>query len=246
MDNVFSDFPELSSEFSVIMPSPLTVPDFRDLFMLPQKRKKCEEACGYPISRLEVPPPSDFLCMICQNVVRKPLECRKCSKLYCMNCLNAHQKLNSAQGVVLFACSLCGCTQEPVHPSQILIRIISELRIKCMNFEAGCQTYTTIEDITRHNIVCAYREVMCENYRSCRKIGLIRDFIESEGAIRHPYSYLTSRVHGMHKTYLCSEKCRIILEFDKLVSEKKNDKAMLEYFNLLNKIMKKKQAQEDD
>ena len=96
------------------------------------------------------------------------------------------------------------------------------------------------------SMLCDYREVQCKNYRSCRKIGLIKAFIESYGAVRHIYSNLSSRVHGMHKTYLCSEKCRIILEFDKLVSEKKNDKAMLEYFNLLNKIMKKKQAQEDD
>ena len=94
-------------------------------------------------------------------------------------------------------------------------------------------------------MLCGHREVQCENYRSCRKVGLIKDFIESQGAIRHIYSHLSSRAHGMHKTYLCSEKCKKILEFDKLVSEKKNDKAMMEYFNLLKKIAEKKQDQLD-
>ena len=93
-----------------------------------------------------------------------------------------------------------------------------------MNYEAWCQAYTTIEDMTMDSMLCDYREVQCKNYRSCRKIGLIKAFIESYGAVRHIYSNLSSRVHGMHKTCLCSEKCNKILEFGKFgkfVSEKK-------------------------
>lgn len=235
MNYEFSDFAEFSAEISVIMPNPLNVPNITGLFRLPQKRKNREDPCGYPVSQFEFPPPSDFLCAICQNVVRKPLECKKCSKLYCMSCINMPNKVTNSLGVISFSCSLCMCKQEPTQPSLILTRIISELKIKCMNYDGGCKTFISIEESNRHNLICPYRSVQCENYRNCRRFGLIKEFIESDGPLRNLYSHLSSRTHGLHRTYLCSEKCKKVLAFEKLVSEKQTHKAISEYYNLLKK-----------
>ena len=240
MEGDFSDFTEFSGEFTVIMPSHSTVPSFRDLFMIPQKRKNREDTNGYPLLRFESTPPKEFLCLFCQNVVKKPLECKKCNKLYCFECVTTLQKNHNspeAHGSRMFFCSACNSMQEPKQPSLILIRIISELKIKCANYDVGCKSLITIEEMNRHDLVCPFREVTCENYRNCRKSGLIKNFIESENPLRSIYSHISNRSsHSTNKCYLCSEKCRKIVEFEKLVSDKQFHKALLEYYNLLKKI----------
>ena len=231
MDN---DFIEFSDEFTVIMPSPPNIPNYRSFFILPQKRKDRKEPCGYAISRFSSDPPNDFLCTLCQNVVKKPAECKKCGKLYCDGCATMLKKSGDSTNAKSFTCSICGCVQEPKQPSMVLMRMIGELKMKCANYELGCHTFITIEEMGRHEFVCPFREVSCENHRNCRKTGLIKDFIESEGTHRSIYSHMSVRGQGRHRSYACSENCRKIVSFEKMVYDKQHHKALLEYYNVLS------------
>ena len=233
MDN---DFIELSDDFTVIMPSPQSIPNFRSFFILPHKRRERKESTGYPVSSFKTVPPAEFICVICQNVVKKPIECRKCGKLYCENCANALKKTEDSNSRI-FSCTICGCSQEPRQPSMVLLRMISELKMKCSNFDQGCHHYITIEDMSKHDLGCPYREVSCENRSFCKKTGLIKDFLENDPGTRSSYSHLPNRV-SRHKTYTCSETCKKIVAFERLVNDKQYHKALLEYHNLVTRISK--------
>ena len=239
MDNELPDFLDFSGEFTVIMPNQSFVSSIQNFFMIPQKRKIREEMSGYPLLRFESAPPKEFLCAFCQNVVKAPLECKICSKLYCTDCVKALQKIHNppdAHGSRLLFCSACSFMQEPKQPSLILVRIISELKIKCTNYDAGCTNLITIEEMIRHESICPFRETKCENYKDCRKIGLIKNFIESDIPLRNHYSQLSSRYRSNSKCYLCSEKCRQIVEFEQLIWNKQSYKALSEYYSLLKNI----------
>jgi hypothetical protein len=231
MDN--NPFLELSDDRSPIISIPPTLPSIRSFLILPHKRKDRKESCGYPISRFNSPPPRDFLCILCSNVVKKPVECKKCGKLYCENCSNMLKKIDDTNGTKTFICTICNCVQEPKQPSIVLIRMISELKMKCNNYDLGCLNYITIEDMNKHELICPFREVLCENHRNCKKSGLIKDFIETEGVFRSAYSHLSHRLNGRHKSYTCSENCRKIVLFEKMVHEKQFNKALLEYYTEL-------------
>ena len=105
----------MSEDFTVIMPSmPPSLPNFRDIF-LPHKRKTKEESHGYAVSRFFSTPPFEYLCAFCQNVVKKPLECKKCGKLYCDSCSYNLHKIDESNGSRSFSCMACGSPQEPRH-----------------------------------------------------------------------------------------------------------------------------------
>lgn len=236
MDN---DYTEYSDEFIALMSGPPILPNFLSFEILPQKRKDRKDQCGYSTSRFNVPPPSDFLCILCQSVAKKPVECKKCGKLYCGSCANMLKKIDESNGSRVFSCSICGSSQEPKQPSMVLTRMIGELRMKCTNYDLGCLNFVAIEEIGRHELVCPFREVPCENHRSCKKVGLIKDFIESESTHRSIYSHISPRGHGRCKSFTCSEKCRKVISFEKLVNEKQHHKTLIEYYNVLLKKDKK-------
>ncbi|OMJ78442.1 hypothetical protein SteCoe_21769 [Stentor coeruleus] len=236
MDHEFFGF---GDGFRVLIPNPPAIPNFRDIF-LPIRRKNRDEPNGFPVSRFLTPPPSEYLCVLCQNVVKKPLECRKCGKLYCDSCIAGLQIVDESSCNKAFSCNACGCSQEPRQPSQVLLRMITELKIKCVHFDLGCQNYITIEEMNRHELVCPYREVLCGNFRHCKKSGLIKDFIETEAVTRSIYSHISNRAgSGRGKCYTCSENCKKIVAFDKLVTDKQHHKALLEYYQVLLSLTEK-------
>ena len=223
-----------SEEFTSSISFASSLPNFRDFIELPQKRKNTEDSGGYKLSRFPQLPSKDFLCLLCSNVLKKPLECRKCGKLFCDTCVGSLKQYDKANRTSIFCCSNCNSSLEPRQPSIVLIRMISELLIKCVNFDEGCSNLIPIEDINKHELVCPYREVYCEN-KSCRKSGLIKDFIESECSFRSIISHFSNRANGRNRSYTCSENCKKIVGFEKLVFDKQHHKALNEYFNLLTK-----------
>jgi hypothetical protein len=231
-------FLQIADDYTVIIPSPnLGHINFHDI-LLPQKRRAQEGPPGYPISRFLTPPPIEFLCVVCQNVVKRPQECKKCGKLYCDFCSSSAHKTDELSGNRTFTCCICGATQAPRPPSQLLTRMIAELKIKCTNFEAGCVDYITIDDFSRHEQICPYGEVKCEN-RSCKTVGLIKNFKEIEGVSRSIYSHSYHRGHGRGKSFVCSEKCKRFVLFEKMVCEKQVQKALRDYYDLLCEIKNK-------
>jgi hypothetical protein len=233
MDISFLSF---SDEYFSLIPSGSDSEILRDFFMLPHKRKLREEYNGYPASRFYTTPPSEFLCAICENILKKPYECKKCGKLFCEGCANKSKKIDPANGSRSFLCSICGSKQEPRVPSVVLVRMISELKIKCQNFDSGCREIVCIDEINKHELLCPYKEVFCANSKICRKSGLIKNFIQTESVnARNMYSHSSSRLQNRYKCYACSSKCSKIVAFEKQIAEKHYQKALKEYHSVLIK-----------
>lgn len=228
------NFLNFSEEFTVIIPNNSSMPSFPRIF-LPHKRQHREDTPGHALARFFSPPPQEFLCVVCQNVVKKPLECKKCGKLYCETCSLTLHTVEGVKGNRLFMCSVCNSSYEPKPPSQVLIRMIMEQKIKCNNYESGCKDPITLDEMSRHEMTCPYREVECENFKHCNRSGLIKDFIEIEGAIRSIYSHISHRTHIRNRCYTCSDHCKKVISFEKMVYEKQYHLALLEYKSLLDR-----------
>jgi hypothetical protein len=204
-----------------------------DEFIFPLKRKFPEELCGHPPDQFEYPPPSEFICFICQKVVKKPMECLNCGKLCCDVCIfNSLLTTDSSQPKT-FKCKLCNTTKEPRKPSQLLLRMISELKIKCKNFDQGCCTYVSLNEGNKHEATCAFTEIHCRNYAECKSIGLIKNFIEIEGNSRSLYAPLAARTRG--KAFVCSERCRLIGKFENFLHDRQHLKALNEFLEVLKR-----------
>lgn len=218
-------------EFSVILPG-MSSHSFNEDFIFPFKRKTREELAGYPPDRFQTQPPPEFLCFMCSNVAKKPLECKKCGKLCCDVCLQTCIITSDKQPNRNFKCKVCDFIQEPRKPSQLLLRMISEMKIKCKNFDMGCETYVCLDESAKHEQVCPFTEVKCKNYENCKKVGLIKDFEEVEGSTRSIYSHM-SRYGPRGKLFVCSQHCKRLANFEKMVADRQKDKALMEYYNVI-------------
>jgi hypothetical protein len=203
----------------------------RNHSLLPCKRRIRKEPIGHPVARLVESPPAFFLCGICRNVANRPLECRSCGQLVCGLCASAVS--TTGEG-----CVGCSCGIDLRKPSQLLVKMIGELKTRCANSEKGCRFEVAISEAGEHEIKCPFREVWCENNGFCRRKGMIKDFLETEASIRSLFSQVGSVRTGI-KRYTCSEGCRKLMEFKKLVREKQNEKALEEYVKLLRDKEKK-------
>ena len=192
--------------------------------------KSAKSTSGYSRSRFIDEPPKEFLCGLCTLVVKKPTECCKCGQLYCEGCVN-ELKLKTQKKV--FQCLVC-CFQRPTRsPSLILKKILGEFKVICSNSEKGCIELIELNSLHQHEEKCLYKEVICENIQFCRKIGLLRDFLDIEVTFPMLHSTLSSTGVLTQRSFVCSEKCKTLLNFQKLIQNKKPDKALRAYFDLL-------------
>jgi hypothetical protein len=111
--------------------------------------------------------------------------------------------------------------------------MISELKIKCKNFDLGCQSYVSLNEGSKHESTCPFTEVKCRNFEECQKVGLIKDFQEVEGNGRNLYNPFMARARG--KAFVCSDRCKMISLFENLIQERQNQKALTEYNEVLKK-----------
>jgi hypothetical protein len=200
-------------------------PEVREL---PIKRNSAFKSSGHPLNLFLYPPAEEFICRMCEKVVKKPLECKKCGSLFCTPCVsevnpfNASSKLN---------CSVCKTATNAKIPSHLLLRIISEQKIRCKNEDLGCESIFNLGDIQKHDIICPYRQVICQNYEVCKNKGFLKDFKESTTPSR-----IYSRPRGPSvKVFTCSQECFKIFAFKEMVEGKQISEALKEYYEILNK-----------
>lgn len=228
----FLYFETLSPPFPILssMRSLNNMLEYREL-ILPHKRTTYKNSSGYPVELFLTPPASQFLCQICKMVVKKPAECSKCGELFCEACIVPESILTPSTKAF---CNACNCMITPKSPSKLLIKLISEQKIKCKNSELGCTHTFVLDDLNKHEMVCPFRQVSCMNYENCGNIGYLKDFRESNSPSR-----MHVRGNGWCiKPYTCSEGCQKFIKFKDMIKEKQNEVALREYLEVLNEIKK--------
>lgn len=191
--------------------------------MLSPFRSRIEKkAAGYPLERFLLAPRSDFLCVLCGMVVREPLECGSCGRLFCLLCLFCKER-NLGENFDLH-CPNCGPKILPRAPSKILIRILNEQKMYCKYKDNGCLEKVSFGKVATHEAGCLFQEITCKNHRFCNKAGLAKDFIQVN------YSEISK------EGYVCSKMCKKLLKFEKNLAHNKKNAAIRQYFKGLQKL----------
>ena len=186
-------------------------------FMFPFPKKKT--ILGHQVSRFISAPQSDFLCTLCGMVVRDPLECKRCSRLFCTFCLICKDRCPRSEN--LQNCPYCKFKSLPQKPSKVLLRILNELKVYCMNKENGCEENHSLGKVTSHESVCKYRKVKCDNSHFCNKVGIAKDFIQAQ------FSFISM------EGFVCSKRCENILKFISNTSKCKIQECLELYYTCL-------------
>ena len=203
-----------------------------DSHELPYKRSSSLSSCGYPLDLFISPPPSKFICKICLKVVKKPLECKKCGSLFCSSC-TSHGPIVTQSSK--FDCTACNTQTIAKDPSPLLLRIISEQSIKCKHAGLGCNYVIELGNMTKHENLCPFRKVLCQNYQNCKNQGYIKDFREFNTLSRAHFRLRNQSV----KVYACSLECFKLVSFKGMAEGKQVVEALKEYFDILKETEEK-------
>lgn len=194
---------------------------------LPQKRP----SKGYLVPRFKEPPCADFLCKVCERVVRKPMECESCGVLYCGRCIprSAMQVPFLSRRLNRIFCSSCQTTGLPRQPSPLLKRMIGALEICCKY--TACAVAVPLSAIKAHERSCGFQEVICANSTECNQRGLLKEFVllRKEGPAHIMKAHFISR-------FACCERCRQLVEFDRMAKKKDRQGVLRAYRRLLRSL----------
>ena len=100
-------------------------------------------------------------CMICTNILWKPVACETCENHFCEGCINTWLSKNKE--------NLCPnhCNFKLRKPQPILVSLLSQLKIKCLNDEFGCDRVLNYEEFDNHFSICLdFLDRICEGCNS--------------------------------------------------------------------------------
>lgn len=111
-----------------------------------------------------------FRCSLCLNVLRKPVQCQRNEHHFCKSCITRHLK----QSMVCPSCKE-DLSLETLRPaSQILAKLLSQLKIRCDYSRRGCNEVMKVEELESHHKVCNFAPVVCSN-KDCSEVVNRRD-----------------------------------------------------------------------
>jgi hypothetical protein len=85
---------------------------------------------------------NDISCLICQNIVYKPVCCSNCSALFCTKCINDWLK-KSRQ-----CPNRCNYIGRPID--RLFQRLLSSMKMKCLFNDKGCTSIVNYEELEKH------------------------------------------------------------------------------------------------
>ena len=100
-----------------------------------------------------------LLCGICTNIPFEPIECKKCSKLFCTKCIESVDQSKSDK------CQSC----HKIWKSRIPINIYARCMIEGLNFKCkyeGCKEIISYEKFQLHVKRCTFGQQICP-YGNC-------------------------------------------------------------------------------
>ena len=115
---------------------------------------------GYDDERFESIVNRNFHCLICFNVLKDPVMCRRNQHYFCHGCITEHLRRNS------HTCPTCA-DELSVETLQDVPRIVKdyldELSIRCDHYDRGCRELVQLQNLKRHVAECGFTPVVCGN-----------------------------------------------------------------------------------
>ena len=133
---------------------------------------------GYDDERFETIVNQNFHCLICYNVLKDPVMCRRNEHHFCRGCITEHLRRNSHR------CPTCAdeLTVETLQEvPRIVKNYLNELSIRCDHYDRGCRELVQLQNLQRHVAECGFSPVVCGN-QGCGETIIKRDrtYHESE------------------------------------------------------------------
>ena len=106
-----------------------------------------------------------FRCSLCLNVLRNPVQCQRNEHHFCKACIARHLK----QSLLCPSCKE-DLSMETLRPApQILIKLLSQLKVRCDYNNRGCVEVMKVEELESHHKVCNFAPVVCSN-KDCSEV----------------------------------------------------------------------------
>ena len=115
---------------------------------------------GYDDDRFESIVDQNFHCLICYNVLKDPVMCRRNQHYFCSGCITEHLRRNSHR------CPTCAdeLTVETLQDvPRIVKNYLNERKIRCDHYDRGCRELVQLQNLQRHVAECGFTPVVCEN-----------------------------------------------------------------------------------
>ena len=115
---------------------------------------------GYDDERFESIVDQNFHCLICYNVLKDPVMCRRNQHYFCRGCITEHLRRNS------HTCPTCAdeLTVETLgEVPRIVKTYLNERRIRCDYEDRGCRELVQLQNLNRHVAECGFSPVVCGN-----------------------------------------------------------------------------------
>ena len=127
-------------------------------------------ATGYEDSRFETKVDENLHCVICTEVLKDPVQCRRNEHHFCRKCIAEHLKHSPN-------CPIC---QDPLtvetlaKPQRFLANTLAGLKISCDNSNRGCRKVVELGSLATHVASCEFSPMPCSNDQ-CEEIISRRD-----------------------------------------------------------------------
>ena len=133
---------------------------------------------GYDDERFESMVDQNFHCLVCYNVLKDPVMCRRNQHYFCRGCITEHLRRNS------HTCPTCAdeLTVDTLgEVPRIVKTYLNERKIRCDYEDRGCRALVQLQNLNRHVAECGFRPVVCGN-QGCGETTSKRDrtYHESE------------------------------------------------------------------
>ena len=127
-------------------------------------------ATGYEDERFVTKVDHNLHCVICTEVLKDPVQCRRNEHHFCRNCIIEHLKHSRT-------CPTCKdplTVETLVKAQRFLANTLSSLKIYCDNSQRGCRAVVELGSLNNHVASCGFSPVPCSNDQ-CDEIISRRD-----------------------------------------------------------------------
>ena len=115
---------------------------------------------GYDDERFDTIIDRHFHCLICYNVLKDPVTCRRNQHYFCRGCITEHLRRNS------HTCPTCvdELTVETLTDApRIVTDYLNGQKIRCDYEDRGCRELVQLQNLNRHVAECGFSPVVCGN-----------------------------------------------------------------------------------
>ena len=169
---------------------------------------------GYDEERFVITISRNFLCLICFNVLKDPVLCRRNQHCFCRGCITKHLE-NSRR------CPTCAdeLTEDTLtEPPKMVKDYLNELNIRCIYHDRGCEEIVQLQHLDQHEDSCGFTPAVSRN-QGCGAILNKRDLIHHESELCE---------YGKMKCHSCAEITKTLADIEKRTERMETKQANIE------------------